>query len=70
MNERKNHDKKKAFTPIFSIFQRTFKFLDPEKYKKNREKFESFKYVFPVKFRINYNWYPTKKLKLDCVFLV
>ena len=62
-NERKDHDKKKAFTPIFSIFQPTPKFFDLEKYGRVGEKFESFKYVFRVKFRANYDWYPTKNMK-------
>ena len=51
---------KKVFTPAFSTFQRTPKFLDPEKYGKVREKFESFKYVFRVKCRTNYDWYRQK----------
>ena len=66
-NERKNHDKK-SFTTVFFIFQRTFKFPYPERYKKIREKFESFKYIFRVKFRTNYDWYPTKNIKFDYVF--
>ena len=37
-HERKNHDKKRAFTPTFSNTQRTFKFRDLEKYKRAREK--------------------------------
>ena len=61
---------KKAFSPIFSIFQRTFKFFDPEKYGKIREKFESFKYVFLVKFRTKYDWYPTKNMKFDYGFFL
>ena len=69
-NERKNHDKKKAFTPIFSTFQRTPKFPDPEKYKKVREKFESFKYVFRVKFRANYDWYLTKNMTFEYAFFL
>ena len=47
---------KKTFTPIFNTsFQRTSKKFDPEKYGKTREKFESFKYVFRVKLRANYD---------------
>ena len=48
--------KKKAFIPIFSTLQRTFKFPDPEKYGKTREEFESFKYIFRIKFRASYDW--------------
>ena len=33
-------------------------------------KLESFKYVFRVKFRANYNWYPTKNMKFDYAFFV
>ena len=33
LHERKDHDKKRAFTPVsFTTFQRILKFLDPEKY--------------------------------------
>ena len=48
---------KKYFALIFFNikFQRIFKFFDPEKYGKIRENFESFKYVFRVKFRANYD---------------
>ena len=67
-NEREDHDKRKVFTPAFSTLQRTFKFLDPEKYGKARKEFESFKYVFRVKFRANYDWYLTKNMKFDYVF--
>ena len=52
------------FTPVFFLktnFQRTFKFFDPGKYGKAREKLESFKYVFRVKFRANYDRYFKKK---------
>ena len=49
-NERKNNGKKKlTFILNFSIFQRTFKFSNSEKYERAREKFESFKYIFHVK---------------------
>ena len=68
-HERENHDRKKAFTSAFSTtFQRIFKFPDPEKYGKAREKFESFKYVLRVKFRANYDWYPTEDMKFDYAF--
>ena len=69
-HEREDHDRKKAFTPVFSNTtpQRTFKFLDPEKYGGAREKFESFKYAFRAKFRTNYDWYPTKDMKFDYAF--
>ena len=56
------------FNLISSIFQRTFKFLDPEKYKKVREKLEPFKYIFRVKSRANYDWYPIKNMKFDYAF--
>ena len=70
-HERENHDKKKTFIFIsFTTFQRTFKFLDPEKYGKAREKFESFKYVLRAKFRANYDWYPTEDMKFDYAFFV
>ena len=49
--------------------QRTFKFPDPERYGNAREKLESFKYAFRVKFRTNYDWYPPENLKLDFAFL-
>ena len=55
--------------PVFSTFQRTFKFPDPEKYKKYREKLESLKYVFLVKLLTSYDWYPTKNMKSDYTFL-
>ena len=45
MNEKKN-----ILNFFNTNFQRIFKFLDPEKYKKNREKLESLKYVFVLKF--------------------
>ena len=56
-NERKDHDKKKIFdqTPLTSPHQRIPKFPDPEKYGGAREKLESFKYDFRVKFRANYD---------------
>ena len=51
-HERKDHDKKKAFTFVsFTTFQRIPKFPDPEKYGGTREVFESFKYILRVKFR-------------------
>ena len=73
-HEREDHDKKRTSDQAPFIFltasfhQRTFKFPDPEKYGKAREKFESFKNIFRVKFRANYDWYPTKNMKLDYVF--
>ena len=41
-HERKDHDKKRDFTPVFfnTTPQRTFKFLDPEKYGRAREELE------------------------------
>ena len=68
-HERKDHDKKKAFTFVsFTIFQRILKFFDFEKYGGVREKFESFKYILRVKFRANYDWYPTEDMKFDYAF--
>ena len=70
-HERKNHDRKRIFTPVFfnTTPQRTLKFPDPEKYGGAREKLESFKYAFRVKFRTNYDWYFTKDMKFDYAFL-
>ena len=70
LHERKDHDKKRAFTPISSntTSQRTPKFFDPEKYGRAREKLESFKYAFRVKLRANYDWYPTEDMKFDYAF--
>ena len=65
-HERKTHDKKRAFTLVsFTTLQRTLKFPDPEKYGGAREKFEPFKYALRVKFRANYDWYPTEDMKFD-----
>ena len=65
-HERENHDRKKALVP--ANIQRIFKFPDFEKYGRAREKFESFKYALRAKLRANYDWYPTKNMKLDYVF--
>ena len=69
-HERKDHDRKRAFTPVFfnTTPQRTLKFPDPEKYGGAREELESFKYMFRAKFRTNYDWYFTKNMKFDYVF--
>ena len=69
-HERENHDKKRAFTPVFfnTTLQRTPKFPDPEKYGRAREEFESFKYAFRAKLRANYDWYPTENMKFDYAF--
>ena len=69
-HERKNHDRKRIFTSVFSntTLQRTFKFLDSKKYGGAREKFESFKYAFRAKLRANYDWYFTKNMKFDYAF--
>ena len=69
-HERKNHDKKKVFTPAFfnTTPQRTPKFPDPEKYGRAREELESFKYAFRAKFRANYDWYFTEDMKFDYAF--
>ena len=70
--EREDHDRKRAFTPTFfnTTPQRTPKFPDPEKYGGAREELESFKYAFRAKLRANYDWYPTKNMKLDFFFFV
>ena len=69
-HERKDHDKKRAFTPAFSNTtpQRTFKFPDLEKYGGAREELESFKYALRVKFRANYDWYPTEDMRFNYTF--
>ena len=69
-HERKNHDRKRVFTPISfnTTLQRTPKFPDPEKYGRAREEFESFKYAFRAKLRANYDWYFTKNMKFDYAF--
>ena len=69
-HERKDHDRKRAFTPVFfnTTLQRTPKFPDPEKYRKVREELESFKYAFRAKLRTNYDWYPTADMKFDYAF--
>ena len=68
LHERKNHDKKRAFTSTSFNTQRTPKFPDPEKYGRAREELDSFKYVFRVKLRANYDWYPTEDMKFDYAF--
>ena len=68
-HERKDHDRKKKLPQFFFNAQRTFKFPDPEKYGGVREEFDSFKYVFRVKFRANYDWYPTENMKFDYAFV-
>ena len=68
-HERENHDRKRTFTFVsFTTPQRTPKFPDPEKYGGAREEFESFKYALRVKFRVNYDRYPTEDMKFDYTF--
>ena len=68
-HEREDHDKKRAFTPVFFITpQRILEFLDFEKYGRTHEKFESFKYALRVKLRANYDWYPTEDMNFDYAF--
>ena len=65
-----NEKTKKKSTPTFfnTNFQRPPKFLDPEIYGKIHEKLESFKYIFRIKFRTNYDWYPIKNMKFNYAF--
>ena len=56
---------KKLFqTFLTPTFNELLKKNYPEKYGKVRKKFESFKYIFRVKFRTDYDRYPTKNTKL------
>ena len=63
LHERKDHDKKRAFTPASST-----KFPDPEKYGGTREELEPFIYALRAKLKANDDWYPTEDMKLDYAF--